>query len=123
MKIPKKITLLNSTYTVEIKPDLLDDQGAIGQFDSLKGKIFIQPNSNISPIIQNEIEQTFLHELVHAILYKMEKQELFKDEAFVNQFASLLHQAYLTKKGELILDKKKKGNKNERSISRTSKKK
>lgn len=123
MKIPKKITLLNSTYTVEIKHDLLDDQGAIGLLNPLKGKILIQPNSRNSPIIQNEIEQTFLHELVHAILYKMEKLELYKDEAFVNQFASLLHQAYLTQKGELILEKKEKGKKNERSISRTSKKK
>lgn len=104
MKIPKKFTLLNSTYTVEIKKDLLDDHGAIGQFNPLKGKIYIQPNSKISPIVKNEIEQTFLHELVHGILYKMEKQELFKDEAFVNQFAALLHQSIITQKGEHKLE-------------------
>jgi len=39
------------------------------------------------------LEHTYLHELVHAILHCMGRDELYKDEAFVDLFAGLLHQS------------------------------
>ena len=41
-------------------------------------------------------QQTFLHELVHAILNTMRKDDLYDDESFVNTFASFLNEAINT---------------------------
>ena len=40
--------------------------------------------------------QTFLHELTHAILFAMGKEELNDDESFVNTFSSFLNEAITT---------------------------
>ena len=40
--------------------------------------------------------QTFLHELTHAILFAMGKEELNDDESFVNTFSSFLNEAINT---------------------------
>ena len=40
--------------------------------------------------------QTFLHELTHAILFAMRKEELNDDESFVNTFSSFLNEAINT---------------------------
>ena len=40
--------------------------------------------------------QTFLHELTHAILFAMGKEELNEDESFVNTFSSFLNEAINT---------------------------
>ena len=40
--------------------------------------------------------QTFLHELTHAILFAIGKEELNDDESFVNTFSSFLAEAINT---------------------------
>ena len=40
--------------------------------------------------------QTFLHELTHAILFAMGKEELNDDESFVNTFSLFLNEAINT---------------------------
>ena len=40
--------------------------------------------------------QTLLHELTHAILFAMGKEELNDDESFVNTFSSFLNEAINT---------------------------
>ena len=40
--------------------------------------------------------QIFLHELTHAILFAMGKEELNDDESFVNTFSSFLNEAINT---------------------------
>ena len=40
--------------------------------------------------------QTFLHELTHAILFAMGKEELNDNESFVNTFSSFLNEAINT---------------------------
>ena len=40
--------------------------------------------------------QTFLHELTHAILFAMGKEQLNDDESFVNTFSSFLNEAINT---------------------------
>ena len=41
-------------------------------------------------------QQVFLHELTHAILAQMGKEELNEDESFVNTFSSFLSEAIST---------------------------
>ena len=45
-------------------------------------------------------KQIFLHELTHAILFAMGKDELNEDEAFVNTFSSFLSEAINTMEEE-----------------------
>ena len=47
-------------------------------------------------ISDSKKRQTFLHELTHAILFAMGKEELNDDESFVNTFSSFLNEAINT---------------------------
>lgn len=45
------------------------------------------------PVSPARKEQVFFHELTHAVLEAMGKEEMNRDEEFVDGFAVLLHQA------------------------------
>lgn len=45
---------------------------------------------------ESKKRQTFFHELTHAILFAMGKDELNEDESFVNTFSSFLNEAINT---------------------------
>ena len=47
-------------------------------------------------VSESKKKQTFLHELTHSILFAMGKEELNKDESFVNTFSSFLAEAINT---------------------------
>ena len=47
-------------------------------------------------VSESKKKQTFLHELTHAILFAMGKEELNEDESFVNTFSSFLNEAMNT---------------------------
>lgn len=49
-------------------------------------------------ISQDTLDQTFYHEVVHAILDTIGEHELSANEKFVQQFSVLLHQFETTKK-------------------------
>jgi len=62
----------------------------MGKCDPEKQIIFIRTDMN-----RQTTEQTFYHELVHAILFTMGK--LNHDEEFVDTFGAFLHQYQITK--------------------------
>lgn len=62
----------------------------MGKCDPEKQTIFIRMDMN-----KQTTEQTFYHELVHAILFTMGK--LNHDEEFVDTFGAFLHQYQITK--------------------------
>ena len=62
----------------------------MGKCDPEKQIIFIRTDMN-----KQTTEQTFYHELVHAILFTMGK--LNHDEEFVDTFGAFLHQYQITK--------------------------
>ena len=47
-------------------------------------------------VSESKKKQTFFHELTHAILFAMGKEELNEDESFVNTFSSFLAEAINT---------------------------
>ena len=63
----------------------------MGKCDAEKQIIFIRMDMN-----KQTTEQTFYHELVHAILFTMGK--LNHDEEFVDTSGAFLHQYHATKK-------------------------
>jgi hypothetical protein len=56
----------------------------------------VQPATTGNPRPQTQVEQTYLHELVHLIFYHAGLIELYKDEQTVDLIASLLHQFLAT---------------------------
>ena len=61
-----------------------------------QGIIEIANQSGGYEVSDSKKRQTFLHELTHAILFAMGKEELNDDESFVNTFSSFLNEAINT---------------------------
>jgi len=94
MKIPKRFTLLGQEYTVEVVlPQDWNREDCVGLFTPSTRNIQLLFNK-----YRPAIEQAYLHELGHAILNVMGKDDLYKDEGFIDLHAGLLHQALTTGK-------------------------
>lgn len=102
MKIPKRFKLMGQTIDVEFQADHFRDSGWEGTASYRRNKIMLQSNSDAVPLKPEMLEQTFMHELVHFILYHSgaaytgKKDYMHQDEGFVDLTASLLHQALTT---------------------------
>jgi hypothetical protein len=96
MKIPKRFKLLGHTIEVGEDHDGYYQRQRYG-CASYEGKwIKLQLPTQAHPITQSSLEHTFMHELVHMCLYHTEQCQLNDNEAFVDSFAGLLHQALTT---------------------------
>lgn len=83
---------MGHTYVVEkIAPTKWRYQEAIGAFVPASQKIMLKKQA------KTMYEHTFLHELTHAVLHSMD-HPLYEDEAFVDTFSGLLHQALTSEK-------------------------
>ena len=93
-KIPKKFKVGSIDYEVKRVEHcgINDDFGRWYPF----GFIEIANQSGGYNISESRQQQTFLHELTHAILAQMGKEELNEDESFVNTFSSFLSEAIST---------------------------
>ena len=94
MKIPKKLTVGRVDYEVR----LVDHCGTNDDFGLWRpqGIIEIANQAGGYEVSKTKKMQTFLHELTHAILFAMGKEELNDDESFVNMFSSFLAEAINT---------------------------
>lgn len=99
MNIPQSFDLLGHKITIKSVENLQCDEGKIGSYHPLRHEICLQPSHKGGFISRTEIEQTFFHELVHAILISMGETELNANEKFVDMFAGLLHQSISTQRG------------------------
>ncbi len=96
MIIPKRLKLLGHTIEVTYRYDIFASDDLVGMAEYRTNTIQILPSSNARPRSQTQMEETFLHELVHFILFYMEEEDLRKNEKFVGLFSNLLHQALTT---------------------------
>ena len=96
MKIPKRFKLMGRTIKVKYEKKIRFRKDWAGSAIYREHKITIQSSSKEFPLSRDDIEQSFLHELTHWILYMGQKDKLNSDEDFVDLFASLLHQAITT---------------------------
>lgn len=90
MKIPSSFTLGGIEWQVEQTTPLM---GAMGATFSMEAKVQL-----LSTLAKQIKEQTFLHELVHCILFAMGKPHAEHDEVFIDGFATMLHQYLNTAK-------------------------
>ena len=93
-KLPKKFKVGGVDYTVK-------QVEHCGNYDNFgfcfpQGIIEIANQAGGYKVSESKKMQTFLHELTHAILFTMKKEELNDDESFVNTFSSFLNEAINT---------------------------
>lgn len=102
MDIPKRFKLLGRTITVKFDENLFHSEDKHGMCSYRTDEIILQPPKE-GAYSEAGVEATFLHELVHHILYyaggvvkyQMGEDYLYRNEEFVDLLANLLHQ-YMT---------------------------
>ena len=89
--IPKKLKVGGVDYSVkQVEHCGTDDNFG---FWRPQGIIEVANQAGGYEVSESKKKQTFLHELTHAILFAMGKEELNDDESFVNTFSSFLSEA------------------------------
>lgn len=95
-RIPKRFKILGHTVEVAEEPGMFFHRGRFAEC-SLEGKtINLAPLSPHHPVTRGSVEHSFLHEVVHFLLYHTEQAKLGDNEAFVDLLAGLLHQVLTT---------------------------
>jgi len=94
-KIPKSFKLFGHTIKIEFDKELIETAEAVGEAHFKKNLIKLQTTNNINRP-KEHLEETFVHELTHFILYNMNENELTNNEKFIYVFSRLLHQALKT---------------------------
>lgn len=93
-KIPKKFKVGSVDYEVK-RVEHCGNNDDFG-FWRPQGIIEIANQAGGYEVSESKKRQVFLHELTHAILFAMGKEELNDDESFVNTFSSFLSEAINT---------------------------
>ncbi len=101
IKVPNQLMLGGRTIEVVADRQAQYRENANGIADYRPQKISLQPSTLDFPVRRDQIEEYFLHELVHWILYMM-NHELRSNEEFVGIFAEFLHQALVTSEGDFF---------------------
>ncbi len=97
-KIPKSFELIGETIKVELVEDLMQNDDLVGAACYRIGVAKIQKDM---PGIHRSDEQmfhTFIHELIHWMMNKQGRDELQKDEKFIDMTADMLVQVLKTAK-------------------------
>lgn len=92
MMIPAEFKLYNQTIKVIYRRDLIDKKQAFGIWDYNKNKIYLQQSTRKHVLTNEQIESTFIHEVIHACLDLMGEHKLSDNEKFVHSFSNLIHQ-------------------------------
>jgi hypothetical protein len=95
-KMIKSFRLGNRKYKVKVV-DSIDDSG-LGRNASCLGVIHISKNFHGYKIPFDSKEQTLYHEVLHAIMSEIGRDDLNNDEVFIQSTSLLLHQFERTKK-------------------------
>jgi hypothetical protein len=103
MFIPDKFQL--GAHTVSVLKDVPLKE-AWGEWNNETKTMRLRKPSKRNP--DTFYYQTFVHELVHAVLDTMGREELSKDEGFVDAFSEYLAQTILSSKGGFGISREEK---------------
>ena len=96
LTLPKKIKVGDNWYSVEIA-EAMRDRLYMGEVHYGKRTITLARKSYHGiPLKLSALQETFWHELTHAILHSMGEHELNNRERFVEEFALRLARAIRT---------------------------
>jgi hypothetical protein len=101
MQLPKKIRVGNKWYSVEVVEAMVE-KGYMGKvyYPEQKIKIGLSSTRTGKKFATTDVNDTFWHELVHAILNDMGCKNLNRNERFVSGFAKRLNKAIETARFE-----------------------
>lgn len=93
LHLPKKIKVGSNWYSVDIV-ESMQNKSEMGRvhYDTRKIELARRTHHGV-PLRLSAIQETYWHELVHAILESMGEHELNDRESFVERFAYLLAQS------------------------------
>lgn len=94
LELPRKIRVGKKMYTIDILETMLKD-GDMARVYYDRNCIELGKKSSVTgrQYSRKEMNDSFWHELVHAILYDMDEHRLNKNERFVTEFAHRLSEA------------------------------
>lgn len=92
MKIPDKIELMGSVIDTVYDRQILEEFRSLAQFNTNFNEIRLKKKHENRILSEDCLFESYIHELVHAMLNKLGYNELNEDERFVEQFANLLIQ-------------------------------
>jgi predicted SprT family Zn-dependent metalloprotease len=101
MRIPETFDIGPFKVPVTFKDNMWDKEKKVGTADIGRQRIVLQPPMP-GCLNQKCVEQAFLHELVHMLLFYAGQRELYVDEVLVDVLANLLYQVLETKKGDAL---------------------
>ena len=90
-KIPNEFSLFGCTIKVVFDNHRTDLKNIYGEADLHANIIYLDNNRS-----ENDVMQTFLHEVTHFCLKRLGYGELGDDERFVESFSRALHQCLTT---------------------------
>lgn len=93
-ELPRKIRVGKKMYTIDILETMLKD-GDMARVYYERNRIEVGKKSALTgrKYSRKEMNDSFWHELVHAILYDMDEHRLNGNERFVTEFAHRLSEA------------------------------
>ncbi len=96
LNLPKKIRVGNRWYSVDVV-ESMRNKSEMGRVHYDKRTIELAKRTHHGvPFRLSALEDTFWHELTHAILHSMGEHELNNRESFVEEFANRLSSAIRT---------------------------
>lgn len=92
--IPSKIRIGRRQYSVELLETMLEKR-VMGRISYTAQTIKLGRRSNVTQKVfaPEQVQESFWHEVTHAILYDMGRDTLNRDEKFVTEFAHRLNKA------------------------------
>lgn len=93
LKIPKSFNLFGELHKIKLVK-LIDKGKSLGEWNPDNNTIKLSTQGRSV----DSIEQTYCHEIVHAILDHLSYEHLSNDEKFVDTFSKALHQILKTSK-------------------------
>lgn len=90
---PFKFKLFATTVDVVWDNVRMNDKQRYGESDYSQSKITLSYTDGTDPLSMDRIKDCFYHERVHAILNGMHRDDLSRDEQFVDVFAKLWRQS------------------------------
>lgn len=91
IQIPKSFMLFGEKHKVKLLKKI-NKEDDLGYYDPNSNTIKLKKSNEIRS--QDQVEQTFYHEAIHAALDNIGQTELSKSEEFVDTLAKALHQIW-----------------------------
>lgn len=96
MVIPKSFNIFGQTIRVKWRKTLLKKEKAWGLWDANSNTIFLQVPGKGIELSKEQLEQTFMHEVLHACLDILNYEQLSENENFIDRLSNALHQVIVT---------------------------